>query len=46
MVANNGYTVHRFTQAQKTKPEKKYNGLSERQFIIEKFKDKTYKIEI
>lgn len=34
--------AHRFTQNQGTAPEKKYGGLSERQYLINKFKDGTY----
>lgn len=34
--------AHRFTQEQGTAPEQKYYGLSERQYLINKFKDGTY----
>ena len=34
--------AHRFTQEQGTAPEQKYGGLSERQYLINKFKDGTY----
>ena len=34
--------AHRFTQKQGTKPEGKYGGLSERQYLIKRFKDGTY----
>lgn len=36
--------AHRFTQKQGTTPEKKYNGLSERQYLINMFKKGTYKV--
>jgi superfamily II DNA or RNA helicase len=35
--------AHRFTQSQGTAPEQKRGGLSERQHLINKFKDGTYK---
>jgi superfamily II DNA or RNA helicase len=35
--------AHRFTQHEGTTPEQKYGGLSERQYLINKFKDGTYK---
>ena len=34
--------AHRFTQEQGTAPEQKYGGLSERQYLISKFKDGIY----
>ena len=34
----------RFTQEQGTIPSKKYGGLSERQYLISKFKDGTYQV--
>ena len=34
--------AHRFTQEQGTAPEQKHSGLSERQYLINKFKDGTY----
>ena len=37
-------TAHRFTQEQGTIPSKKYGGLSERQYLISKFKDGTYQV--
>lgn len=36
--------AHRFTQEQGTVPEQKYGGLSERQYLINKFKDGTYQV--
>ena len=38
--------AHRFTQEQGTVPEKKNGGLSERQYLINKFKDGTYQVLI
>lgn len=35
---------HRFTQDQGTAPEQKYGGLSERQYLIKRFKDGTYQV--
>jgi len=35
-----------FTMEQKTKPEEKYSGLSERDYILEKFADGTYHVLI
>ncbi len=35
--------AHRFTQEQGTTPESKYSGLSERQYLINMFKEGTYK---
>lgn len=37
-----GIIAHRFTQEQGTKQEQQFNGLSERQYLIKKFKDGTY----
>lgn len=37
-----GIVAHRFTQEQGTMPEQKYGGLSERQYLINKFKDNIY----
>lgn len=37
-----GVIAHRFTQQEGTVPEKKYNGLSERQYLINKFKERKY----
>lgn len=37
-------TAHRFTQEQGTAPNLKYGGLSERQYLINKFKDNTYHV--
>lgn len=34
--------AHRFTQQEGTSPEQKYNGLSERQYLISKFRDGSY----
>jgi len=34
--------AHRFTQKQGTTPSQKYGGISERQYLINKFKDGTY----
>ncbi len=34
--------AHRFTQEQGTAPEQKYDGYSERQYLIKKFKDGVY----
>ncbi|MCS7242922.1 DEAD/DEAH box helicase family protein, partial [Candidatus Caldatribacterium sp.] len=36
--------VHRFTMREKTLPEKKYGGLSEREFLIQKFAEGKYKV--
>lgn len=36
--------AHRFTQTQGTRPERKYGGISERQFLINKFKQGIYKV--
>ena len=36
--------AHRFTQNQGVKPEKKYGGISERQYLIEHFKLKNYQV--
>ena len=36
--------AHRFTQEQGTAPDPKYGGLSERQYLINKFKDGTYQV--
>lgn len=35
--------AHRFTQQEGTAPEQKYSGLSERQYLINKFKDGIYR---
>lgn len=37
-----GIMAHRFTQQEGTAPDQKYSGLSERQYLINKFKDSTY----
>lgn len=39
-----GIFAHRFTQKQGTKAEKKYNNLSERQYLINLFKDEMLKV--
>jgi superfamily II DNA or RNA helicase len=36
--------AHRFTQNQGTVPEQRFGGLSERQYLISKFKDGTYRM--
>lgn len=43
MLQENVIMAHRFTQEQGTKPEAKYRGLSERQYLISMFKNGTYK---
>ncbi len=42
MLSSKGIIAHRFTQEEGTSPEIRYNGKSERQHLIEKFKDGTY----
>lgn len=42
MLQQRGIIAHRFTQEQKTVREQRYNGISERQYLINKFKDGTY----
>jgi superfamily II DNA or RNA helicase len=42
ILANRGIIFHRLTEQEGTKREKKYNGLSEREFIISKFKSNDY----
>jgi superfamily II DNA or RNA helicase len=42
ILQKNNIIAHRFTQDQGTAPEKKFGGLSERQYLINKFKDGTY----
>jgi superfamily II DNA or RNA helicase len=37
-----GIIAHRFTQSEGTKGEVRYEGLSERQYLIKKFKDNSY----
>jgi superfamily II DNA or RNA helicase len=44
MLAEMDIIAHRFTQEQGTHPDKKYGGLSERQYLIEKFKDGAYQV--
>ena len=39
-----GLVYSNFTMEQKTKPEKRFNGKSEREYILDKFADKKYKI--
>ena len=36
--------AHRFTQAEGTSPQEKYGGRSERQYLIDKFKDGVYQV--
>lgn len=36
--------AHRFTMSEGTRPNKKYKGLSEREFILEKFAEGEYKV--
>lgn len=42
MLCSKGIIAHRFTQEEGTSPEIRYNGKSERQYLIEKFKSGTY----
>lgn len=42
ILSRNNITAHRITQEQGTVSEDKYNGLSERQYLIEGFKKKQY----
>jgi superfamily II DNA or RNA helicase len=42
ILASRGIIFHRLTEQEGTKKEKKYNGLSEREFIISKFKSGDY----
>ena len=42
ILSRNSITAHRITQEQGTKPESTYNGLTERQYLIESFKKKQY----
>lgn len=37
-----GITAHRFTEKQGASPQKKYGGISERQYLIHHFKEKNY----
>lgn len=37
-----GFLAHRFTMEEETKPNKKYNGLSERDFILQMFAEEKY----
>lgn len=42
MLKQHGITAHRFTEKQGASPQKKYGGLSERQYLIRHFKEKDY----
>lgn len=42
MLSSKGIIAHRFTQNEGTSPEERYGGQSERQYLINKFKDGTY----
>lgn len=42
MLKQHGITAHRFTEKQGASPQKKYGGLSERQYLIRHFKEKNY----
>lgn len=39
---SNNISAHKFTQEEGTKPDVKYGGISEREYLIKKFKDGTY----
>lgn len=42
MLSSKGIIAHRFTQKEGTAPEVRYDGISERQHLIKKFKDGIY----
>jgi superfamily II DNA/RNA helicase len=42
IIFNNGIIAHRFTMAEGIKPKKEYQGLSEREFILNKFAEGKY----
>jgi superfamily II DNA or RNA helicase len=44
MVNAHGVIAHRFTMKEGTTPESRYHGLSEREFILEKFAEGAYQI--
>lgn len=44
MMSSKGILTHRFTQSEGTAPEAKYFDKSERQYLIDKFKDGTYQV--
>lgn len=44
MVSKKGIRIHRYTKSQKSKPDKKYGGISEREYIIKKFKKREIEI--
>lgn len=44
ILKNSNIIAHRFTEQEGTKPESKYNNRSERQFIIDKFKEGVFQV--
>lgn len=42
LLKQRGVTAHRFTEKQGARPQKKYGGISERQYLIRHFKEKNY----
>ncbi len=42
ILSSNNIVAHRITQSQGTEPEEKFNGLTERQYLIDCFKKKQY----
>ena len=42
MLSSKGIIAHRFTQNEGTSPEARYGGQSERQYLLQKFKDGAY----
>ena len=44
IINKKGLIAHRFTMEEGTKPEKKYNGLSEREYILQKFAQGEYQV--
>lgn len=44
ILQKNKIIAHKLTQNEKTKKDRKYNGKSERQYIIQKFKEGYYKV--
>lgn len=44
MLGERGVIAHQFTDKQSPSPSKEFNGLSEREFLIKKFKEKEYQV--
>lgn len=42
MLSCRGIRAHQFTEEESTVPQSKYNGLSEREYILDKFRNKRY----